>query len=129
MSARRDGSSGKTSDYSALRRLPVEVVALARWLVTPELRALGLVPTLRIDESDGEPFLTENGNVVFDCALPEPMCEAGVTRELARALLAIGGVVNTGLFLPTAEPVLDGHPDAHPDDHLDTPPEAGDRLP
>jgi ribose 5-phosphate isomerase A len=92
-------------------RVPVEVIPLARWLVTQELKALGLVPTLRMDGSGRRPFLTENGNLIVDCAPAEPMHDGRTARELERALLSIVGVVDTGLFLGTADRVLIGHPD------------------
>ena len=96
-------------------RLPVEVIPLARWLVTHDLEALGLVPTLRMDGSGGRPFLTENGNLIVDCAPAEPLRDGRAARELEQALLAIVGVVDTGLFLGTADRVLVGHPDGHVD--------------
>lgn len=96
-------------------RVPVEVIPLARWLVMQELRALGLVPTLRMDGSGGRPFLTENGNLIVDCAPPEPMRDGRTARELERTLRALVGVVDTGLFLGTADRVLVGHPDGRVD--------------
>ena len=106
-------------------RLPLEVLPLARWLATRELEALGLVPTLRMDDNDGRPFLTENGNFIVDCAPAEPLRDGRAARVLERALLAIVGVVDTGLFLGTAERVLVGHLDGHVDTLL----KAEDRLP
>jgi len=40
-----------------------------------------------------------------------PDASAHRARDLERALLAIPGVVDTGLFLGTAERALVGHPD------------------
>ncbi len=51
---------------------------------------------------DGAPFVSDNGNRVLDCraaALADP---AG----LERSILAIPGVVDTGLFLGMADTVL-----------------------
>jgi ribose 5-phosphate isomerase A len=39
------------------------------------------------------------------------MRDGPAARALERALLAIAGVVDTGLFLGTADQVLLGHPD------------------
>jgi ribose 5-phosphate isomerase len=39
------------------------------------------------------------------------MHDGRTARELERALLSIVGVVDTGLFLGTADRVLIGHPD------------------
>jgi ribose 5-phosphate isomerase A len=81
-------------------RLPVEVVPFARPLCLHRFAALGLRPTLRMD---GErPFVTDNGNVIVDCAV-EPIADP---PGLERALRAIPGVVDTGLFLGTADTVL-----------------------
>jgi ribose 5-phosphate isomerase A len=96
-------------------RLPIEVQPLTRGHVKHELRALGLVPTLRMEDGGGRPLLTENGNFIVDCAPPEPLRDGGVARELERALLAIVGVIDTGLFLGTAERALVGYPDGHVD--------------
>lgn len=104
-------------------RVPVEVIPLAEWLVTRELVALGLTPTRRVAAAGSQPFMTENGNIIIDCALPEPRRHAPSARTLQRALRAIVGVVDTGLFLGTAERVLVGHADERVDtlsrDHLD----------
>jgi len=96
-------------------RVPVEVIPLAEWLATRELEALGLEPTRRMDANGSQPFVTENGNLILDCALPEPLCNANAARELERAMLDIAGVVDTGLFLGTAGRVLIGHPDGRVD--------------
>ena len=95
--------------------VPVEVIPLARWLVMQEIKALGLVPTPRMDGNGGRPFLTENRNLIVDCAPPEPMRDGRAARALEQALLAIVGVVDTGLFLGTADQVLVGHPDGRVD--------------
>jgi ribose 5-phosphate isomerase A len=96
-------------------RVPVEVIPLAEWLVMKELKTLGLVPILRTDGTGRRPFITENGNLIFDCAPPEPMRDGKAARELERALLSIVGVVDTGLFLGTADQVFVGHTDGRVD--------------
>ena len=101
-------------------RVPVEVIPLAEWLAVREFKALGLSPTRRVDPTGSRPFVTENGNLIVDCALPEPMGDGNAARKLERALLAIVGVVDTGLFLGTADRVLVGHPDGHVDVLLPT---------
>ena len=92
-------------------RVPVEVIPLAEWLATRELKALGLRATRRMDAGGSRPFITENQNLILDCALLEPLRDGNAARELERAILAIAGVVDTGLFLGTADRVLVGHPD------------------
>ena len=91
-------------------RIPVEVIPLARGLVSRELRPLGLTPTVRLG-SDGTPFRTDNGNFTLDCAPREALADGTAARALEASILAIPGVVDTGLFLGTAERVLIGHPD------------------
>src|SRR6516162_4441678 len=91
-------------------RIPVEVIPLARGLVSRELRALGLTPTVRLG-AGGAPSYTDNGNLTLDCAPRTPLNDGAAARVLEAAILAVPGVVDTGLFLGTAERVLIGHPD------------------
>jgi len=61
---------------------------------------LGAAPRLRI--RDGEPVITDNGNLVYDAAcgsIPEPAL-------LADALKSVTGVVEHGLFLDLADEAL-----------------------
>lgn len=85
-------------------RLPVEVLPFAEPFVRRRIRRLAgfgpLVPGLR--QVNGQPLVTDNGNWIIDCTLePQPDPAA-----LHRALCDIPGVVQTGLFLGTAERVL-----------------------
>jgi ribose 5-phosphate isomerase A len=95
--------------------IPVEVIPFAESLAMRELKALGLAPTRRLEPSVSRPLITENGNLIVDCALPAPMSDGTAARKLERALLAIAGVVDTGLFLGTADRVVVGHLDGHAD--------------
>jgi len=81
-------------------RLPVEVVSFALPLSRRRLAALGLGPTLRM-AGEGQ-FVTDNGNVILDCVVG-PILDP---PALERALHAVPGVVDTGLFLGTADTVL-----------------------
>jgi ribose 5-phosphate isomerase A len=96
-------------------RIPVEVIPLACGLVTRRLKALGLVPTMRLDADGKRPFVNDNSNLTLDCAPRVPLEGARGPRDLEAAMLAIAGVVDTGLFLGTAERVLVGHPDGRVD--------------
>jgi len=96
-------------------RVPVEVIPFAEWLATRELTALDLRPSRRMDAGGTRPFITENRNLILDCALPEPLRDRNAARELECAMLAIVGVVDTGLFLGTTDRVLVGHPDGRVD--------------
>jgi ribose 5-phosphate isomerase A len=89
-------------------RIPVEVIPLARGLVTRRLRALQIEPTVRLAADGRTPFLTDNGNLTLDCRLATLLEGADAARELERRVLEIAGVVDTGLFLGTAERVLIG---------------------
>ena len=80
--------------------LPVEVVPFAGPLVQPKLARLGAAPVLRM--SGDKPYLTDEGNWIYDChfgSIPEP-------ARTAAALRAIVGVVEHGLFLDTATRVI-----------------------
>ncbi|MGA2409695.1 MAG: ribose-5-phosphate isomerase RpiA [Candidatus Binataceae bacterium] len=81
--------------------LPVEVIPFASAFASRELKALGLEPKIRHDAKGAE-YLSDNGNLVLDCGV-------GVIRnpaKLERDLLAIPGVVGTGLFVGIADVVL-----------------------
>lgn len=81
-------------------RLPIEVIPFALALCSRRLRELGCQPTLR--QSEGRPFVTDNGNVILDCAIGPIEAPAVLDSEIR----AIPGVVGTGLFLGTAHTVL-----------------------
>jgi len=85
-------------------RLPVEVVPFALPLARRRLAALVGAPTLRTAE--GRTFVTDNGNVILDCAV-ELIADP---PRLEREIRAVPGVVGTGLFLGTAHAVLVGEP-------------------
>lgn len=80
--------------------LPVEIVPFALGFCRRRISALGCPPTLRMHE--GKPFVTDNGNYIFDCRIG-PLDDP---QALDRDLLAIPGVVDTGLFLGMAHSVL-----------------------
>lgn len=81
-------------------KLPVEVVPFALPVCRRKLDALGLAGELRMD--DGQPFVTDNGNFILDCQVT-PLDHPA---DLEAALLAVPGVVGTGLFLQMASDVL-----------------------
>jgi ribose 5-phosphate isomerase A len=95
--------------------VPVEVIPLGAWLAERELQALQLVPTRRMDPSGSRPFITENGNFTYDCALPTPLRDAVAALDLERAIRAIVGVVDTGLVLGKADAVIVGRSDGSVD--------------
>jgi ribose 5-phosphate isomerase A len=81
-------------------RLPIEVIPFALSLCSRRLRELGCQPTVR--QVEGGPFVSDNGNVVLDCAIGPIEAPAVLDSEIR----AIPGVVGTGLFLGTAHTVL-----------------------
>ena len=91
--------------------LPVEVIPFAMGPVIRAVRDAGLMATVRMDSECVHELVNENGNLTLDCALPAPLASAREAHALEAALLAIPGVVDTGLFLGTAERVLVGHAD------------------
>lgn len=81
-------------------RLPIEVLPFALPLCRRRLGNLELKPTLRVVED--VPFVTDNFNVILDCSVAPIADPAG----LERAIRAIPGVIDTGLFLGTADTIV-----------------------
>jgi ribose 5-phosphate isomerase A len=82
--------------------MPVEVVPFGVPLVTAKIRAMGMKPRIRESHENGSEFITDNGNLILDCAVKKIANPARLDREL----LAIPGVVGTGLFVAIASMVL-----------------------
>jgi len=82
-------------------RLPVEVVPFAVHYAMRRIRELGLKPSMRMTPQ-GREFMSDNGNLVVDCSLRA----IGAPARLENELLAIPGVVGTGLFVGIASIVL-----------------------
>ncbi len=75
------------------RSVPVEVHPLARNTVTKSIKKLGGSPELRTLDR-GYPFITENGNVIFDC-------DFGIIKNpksLVQKVKLIAGVMEFGIF-------------------------------
>lgn len=86
--------------------LPVEVVRFAWRPAQERLKALGCEPVLR-RTPEGEPFVTDNGNLVLDARFAHGVEQP---EELERAVNNIPGVVENGLFLGLATEVVVGTP-------------------
>jgi ribose 5-phosphate isomerase A len=82
-------------------KLPVEVVPYGLALCKKRFEKMGLAYQLRLNQQSA-PFITDNSNQILDC-LVKPMADAA---ELHRAIRAIPGVVDTGLFLGMAHTVI-----------------------
>ena len=80
--------------------LPVEIVSFGWQTVLDRLAEAGVAPSLR--KVGGEPFVTDGGNYIADCAianLPDP-------AALEKRLAALIGVVESGLFIALASEVV-----------------------
>jgi ribose 5-phosphate isomerase A len=95
------GEEKRVDRLGAHGKLPVEVVPFAVAFSARRIDELGLKTTIRISEA-GEHYVTDNGNFVLDCAVREIRNPARLECEL----LAIPGVVGTGLFVAIADIVL-----------------------
>lgn len=86
--------------------LPVEVLPFGAKVVERRLVRLGMRPELRV--RDGQPVVTDNGNLVLDVRFADGI---GRPKELERELNNIPGVVENGLFLDMTWRVVVGEPD------------------
>lgn len=83
--------------------LPVEVIPLAAPLVSESLLKLDFIPKVRLNK-DGQNYVTDEGNLILDCAgllLDDP-------AAVARRIDSIVGVVEHGLFLGMANLAIIG---------------------
>jgi ribose 5-phosphate isomerase A len=89
-----------------LHALPVEVVPFGGESQRLFLGQLGGKPLLRTN-ADGTPFITDEGNIIYDCAFG-PVSNP---EELAAELRARTGIVEHGLFLGMTDDLIIGTPD------------------
>jgi ribose 5-phosphate isomerase A len=75
------------------RAVPVEVTPFGRNFVMKELEKIGGLPQMRILDK-GYPFITENGNIIYDTLLPK----YDNLKEVERNIKNIPGVIEVGLF-------------------------------
>ncbi len=74
--------------------IPVEVTQFGWQATAQRIEDVGGLPTRRVD-AEGNPYLTDGGNLILDChvaPIPDP-------AALDAKLQAIVGVVETGLFI------------------------------
>lgn len=100
------GANKVVSRLGTTFALPVEVVPFARGPVRRALVALGCEVTLR--SRQGRAVTTDNGNEIFDCRFASGIAEAG---RMERAIDAIPGVVESGLFVQLAHTCVVGRAD------------------
>lgn len=80
--------------------LPVEIVPVGRAWTQRRLSELGWPAELRMRE--GRPFVSDNGNQILDCKI-SPLADP---RSVENRIVALPGVVGTGLFLGMADTVF-----------------------
>jgi ribose 5-phosphate isomerase A len=84
--------------------LPVEVTRFGHTLTARNIGSLGCVPELKGGQ---KPFVTDNGNLVYNCRFDK----IDNPQSLDRKLKDIPGVVETGLFLGLATKAVVAYPD------------------
>jgi ribose 5-phosphate isomerase A len=89
-------------------RLPVEVVQFA-WRDTQRRLGAVLPDSQPRAGDDGAPFVTDEGHLILDCAVPA--AAAADPAALAAAIKQVPGVVEHGLFIGLAERALLGRED------------------
>jgi ribose 5-phosphate isomerase A len=82
--------------------LPVEIVLFGWQTVLDRLAEAGAAPSLR--KIGGEPFVTDGGNYIADCAIANIADPVALEKRLATLV----GVVETGLFISLASEVVVG---------------------
>jgi ribose 5-phosphate isomerase A len=92
--------SSKRVEKLGAFRLPVEVIPFGYEMTEKHIRDIGLVPEIRYNGKT--PFITDNGNYILDCHIPEH-----VQPEMLELLLnLIPGVVENGLFVGMTDLVI-----------------------
>ncbi|NGX63462.1 MAG: Ribose-5-phosphate isomerase A [Candidatus Anoxychlamydiales bacterium] len=88
--------------------LPVEITPFAYEITKKELEKLGYSSTIRKDNNSNF-FKTENQNYIFDIKLPHLLDEPKKHQD---NILAIPGVVETGLFIDLCDSLIIASKDA-----------------
>lgn len=87
--------------------LPIEIVPFVYHTTLHRLEKLGYHGVLRLNRG-GKPFVTDNGNYIFDIQYSNPILNP---QEEQERLKSITGVVETGLFFHLAKRVVIGYED------------------
>jgi ribose 5-phosphate isomerase A len=96
--------SGKvTAKLGTRSPLPVEVVQFEHAAHLRFFQSLGAQPTLRLIPNSTNPYITDNGNLIYDLRFPTGIDNPA---DLELKLLRHAGVVETGLFLGIASLAL-----------------------
>lgn len=94
--------ASKQVDILGAFPLPIEIIRMACQPLTRRIGRMGAGVMLRQD-ANGEPFVTDEGNWVLDCAFGPNIADP---VELATPLSTLPGVVEHGLFCDMADVVL-----------------------
>lgn len=78
--------------------VPIEVTPFGRIFVMRQLEKIGALPKMRMLDK-GYPYITENGNIIYDTLLPDYDSIVETERDLKN----IPGVVEVGLFTNHAD--------------------------
>ena len=95
------GAEKRVATLGERGKLPVEVLAFGHALCARRLAELGCEPVVRLD-ADGAEYRTDNGNPVLDCKVSGIEDPAALEAQI----LAIPGVLGTGLFVGMADAVI-----------------------
>jgi ribose 5-phosphate isomerase A len=100
------GENKVVSKLGTTFALPIEVVPFALASVTHTIAKLGCTPSER--RVDGRAYRTDNGNAILDCRFAHGIDDPSA---LERALRAVPGVVESGLFIGLAHVLVVGKDD------------------
>lgn len=84
--------------------LPVEIIPFGHSATIAKLHRIGFDGKIR--QKEGVPFVTDNGNLLYDITSPELFPHPEEVHEL---IIAIPGVVDTGFFFHLATSLLIGY--------------------
>jgi ribose 5-phosphate isomerase A len=87
--------------------LPVEVAIFGYQVHEAFFRSLGAQPMLRVEKPSGHPFVTDNGNYIYDCRFTQ----IDQPHNVESKMKSRAGIIETGLFLGLAGEVLIGGED------------------
>lgn len=88
--------------------LPVEITPFGASATRRKVEALGPCTAFLRTAADGQPFRTDNGNLILDCRFPKGIAHPA---NLHRKLAETPGVVEVGLFLDLCHAVVEGRDD------------------
>lgn len=102
------GAGKRVTRLGSTFMLPVEITPFGQGVTRKKLEALGPCTAFLRTAANGQPFLTDNGNLILDCRFPK-----GITHpaSLHRKFSETPGVVEIGLFLDLCHAVVEGRDD------------------